>query len=212
MPYVINTQFKEGESTMVDGIGDSQINVYWNVLQKANTDRQRNTLFRIGTGVKAPTGNYSKDVWETSNLFPGTGSFDMNASSYFSINLKDFGLINENMFVLKTKNPVAYRYGNAFLSRTLVTYRKRLGVKTAILPFTGVSVFYTSKDRIKNIPVSQTFNNGTQLVYEIGTSFLTQKMMTTIKYGLPILQNISGGDVKMNGNVEFAINFLINKK
>ncbi len=212
VPYLLNSQLKSGETTRINGIGDSQLYAYWNAILKENTEKQTSFTLRVGGGIKVPTGSYSRDVWETNNLYPGTGSFDYGINSYLSWYTGNFGLINENLVTIKTENPVEYKFGNAYLTRILASYRVKAKQKTLLLPFTGISAFMTSRDHIQNIPVGQTFNSGTRILSETGISMFSKKMMYTLKFGLPLFQNLSGGDVKMNGTVEFSINYLIKKK
>lgn len=212
IPYIFNSQLKSGETTMINGMGDSQLFIYWNAIQKENTEKQTNFTLRMGSGVKLPTGSYSRDVWETNNLYPGTGSFDYGFNTYLSWYKGNFGLINENLITIKTQNPVEYKFGNAYLTRLLASYRVKIKQRTLLLPFAGISAFMTSRDHIQNIPVGQTFNSGTRVLAETGVSLFSKRMMYTLKYGLPLFQNLSGGDVKMNGTLEFSINYLIKKK
>lgn len=212
VPYVINIQFKGSETTSISGIGDIHTYIYWNVIMKENTERRTNFTLRLGSGLKTPTGSYSRNVWETNNLYPGTGAFDYGFSSYLSWNKGKLGFINENLITIKTANPVGYKFGNAYLSRFMASYNLKVKQQTLFIPFVGITAFMTDRDQIQNIPVGQTFNSGVNVLSESGITLFSNKMMYTLKCGLPLFQELSGGEVKMNGTLEFSINYLINKK
>lgn len=84
--------------------------------------------------------------------------------------------------------------------------------KTLLLPAIEASYSNTQTDRIKDIPVSSSFNQGHVVNIETGLTLLTNKFMLNLRYNLPAYQNISDGDVKAFGGLEFSTYFLIQKK
>lgn len=209
-PYHYNVQREDDKRSTTNGIGDISIGVNYLLLDKVNEETEQ--ILRIGSGIKGPTGDYARNAWETSNMDPGSGAWDFSFNTYFTAFKNNWGLLQENVYNLRTKNNVDYKYGNNLLTRLSGIYRVLIGSKTLLLPAIGASYSNTQTDRIKDIPVSSSFNQGHVVNIETGLTLLTNKFMLNLRYNVPAYQNISDGDVKAFGGLEFSTYFLIQKK
>lgn len=211
VPYRTNLQYIENDEQLQHGIGDLTLHINWMILEKKNESRTSNFL-TVGAGVKTPTGNYSKEPWSTSNLSPGTGSWDPQFNLNYRLLKKRFNLQIENSFNLKTANKYGYRYGNAISSRANAFYSFTTKNNAKMLPLIGVAYLYTNTDRIDGYLVSESFNSGHVFNIEIGVNYLINNWMLNTKWAQPIVQTIANGDVVLSGMLEFGVHYLIQKK
>ncbi len=211
IPYAINLQRIDNGNQLRHGLGDISLLVQWMLISTKN-EAGTSHFLAIGSGVKAPTGNYSRDPWETSNLFPGSGSWDpqFNLSYRFSKNKFNFQV--ENGFTLKTQNPVGYRFGNAVSSIATAFYSINTKKNGKLLPLMGIGYTYTGSDHINSYLVAESFNSGHLLSTEIGLNYLTKNWILNTKWSQPFVQSIADGDVESKGLLEFGIHYLIQKK
>lgn len=211
IPFVYNEQHINGHINRHQGIGDIRITTNFLAINK--TDSTSNHLFRVGAGAKLPTGNYSRDAWQTSNLYTGTGSYDFVLSSNYTLNKQKWGIIQDNQFWINTENKAGYRYGNSLNSRLLFQWKPTTKGKLKINPFAGAGYQWSMTDRIDGIHVSQQFNGGHLVTIEGGLQFMSNNWMTIIRYAHPVVQQLSNGDVRaIIGNAEIGISYLIQKK
>lgn len=210
IPIAYNWQHFNGSKNDNGGLADVSLRVNYLFVNKK--DSSSSHQLRGGLGAKFPTGAYSNEALETSNLFPGTGSYDGIIGTNY-IFLKDkWGWVQENQFVLKTANSAGYKYGHSFSSK-LNVFLNRTVKQTKILPFVGIDYRWNQTDQIDGIDVSYRFNSGRVLAAEAGINIITNKWMLGARYSHPILQQLSNGDVVNKiGGVELSVNFLIQKK
>ena len=211
VPYRINAQYIETEDQFQQGLGDIKFLVNWMFLNQENDEGTSNFL-ALGLGAKMPTGNYSAEPWETSNLSPGTGSWDPQFSLNYRLSKKQFNFQLENSFALKTANKYGYRYGNALSSRATAFYSFKTKKNNRFLPLLGIGYLFTDVDRIDDYLVSESFNSGHVFNVEVGANYLLKNWMLNTKWSQPIVQTIANGDVVSKGTLEFGIHYLIQKK
>lgn len=212
IPFILNIQESESESRSEKGIGDINLLCNYVLVNRKNDDANKSHLFRAGLGVSIPTGNYSKNLWETSNLSPGTGAFNFIGNTNYIFRMNDIGILQENIISLTGTNKFGYKYGTSLLSRNSFFLRKKIKEKTLLTPSVGVNYLYTSTDRINGIKVSELFNSGHSINGELALNYLIKKWMFILRTSYPIYQNIGNGDVKSKGVVEFGIYHIIEKK
>ncbi len=212
LPVIWNTQVAADSNRSNNGIGDASIFVNALAVNINDEKTGRSHFFKIGAGVKLPTGKYSKDAWETNNMFPGSGSVDFSIATNYVFSGKNLGILHENSVVIKTKNNVGYQYGNIYLTRFAGFYKKKFEAGIVMMPSIGASYIFSQTDRINDILVSSNFNNGHILNGDVGLNFISNNWMLSSNVSLPLFQFIGGGDVTSKGSVELGIFYLIPKK
>lgn len=212
LPIVWNSQsYSDGEQQSQSGLGDLRLRSNILCINRKNADKNTALILRSNIGVKLPTGPYSRDAWETNNLYPGSGSIDFLAGTNFTFRKKKIGILQENSFVYTTQNKVGYKYGHAFLGRLSGFYRHTINA-SYLIPSAGLNYQFTGTDRIQDIDVAQLFNSGHLLNAEIGLNFIHKKWMLNTKVAYPLYQSIGNDEVKSKGSVELGIFYLIQKK
>lgn len=211
LPFHYKVQTENNERSSMQGIGDMvvQCNYLW--INRADEKERSSISFRSGIGVKLPTGKFSKNAWETNNLYPGSGSFDYSVQSNFIYMKRKLGVRHEFTGSYKTSNSAGYRYGHSVNTRLEGLYIVQFD-NSRLIPACGIGYFYSGKDRIDNIPVTGSFNYGHSINGELGLNYLINNWMLSVKYSLPIYQKIDNGNVMNKGIGELSIIYLIQKK
>ncbi|MFT6923921.1 MAG: hypothetical protein ACJA1C_002941 [Crocinitomicaceae bacterium] len=212
LPFVVNTQVGEDETRSEKGIGDVNLLCNYVLVNSKNEEKNRSFQFQTGLGLSIPNGRYSHDVWETSNLFPGTGAFKLIARTNTIIKKNKLGFLQENSIAVSGENKFGYKYGLALASRNSVFLQLKTKKSRLITPSVGISYLYTSTDRINGAPVSQLFNSGHSVNAEMSLNYLTKKWMFILRASRPVYQYIGDGDVKLLGALDIGIYYLIQKK
>lgn len=197
IPFHFNRQTKEGETTTINGLGDVSIHSRFAVIYKTDSINAKAFIVQLGTGIKMPTGDYSKDAHETSNTFPGSGSWDIPFDANLYLIRSKWMLQFENAFILKTKNSSGYHFGNTFQST--VFSNKTIGQQSfKFSPGLGIQAEYLFEDRI-NGSSTNTFNSGYLLSGVIGANLQWKQFFLLGRYSLPIIQELSKGYTTING-------------
>src|SRR5690606_39232025 len=116
IPVHFNRQSKNGIQTFSNGFGDVSAHVRFAPIFRQDSVNRKALILQVGAGIKAPTGQYSREAHETSNLYPGTGSWDIPLDLNLYIVRDRWMLQFENALTLKTENKIGYRYGHALQS------------------------------------------------------------------------------------------------
>ena len=211
VPFAYNLQEEEDSTRSHTGLGDISVVCNYELINNKNEAKETSHILRSGVGMKLPTGYYSKDAWETNNLFPGTGSFDLVLSTNYVFTKKKLGLLNEFSFLFPTENKAGYKRGESLIARMNGFYKIQLS-NWQFLPALGASYIFSNTDKIYNIPVTQTFNNGQSINSELSLNLISNKWMLNAKYSYPIYQNINDGEVESKGTAQLGIYYLFQKK
>lgn len=210
IPFAYNQQSRGDQLLTETGIGD--ISVMINTVVLSKKDSVKTQFFRVGAGLKGPTGRYSHVALETNNLFPGTGAFDILASTNYMYRRAKWGLIEENQARIPTSNSADYKYGLTVNASLYGFYSKSFQKAKELMPFLGFGFQWKDVDRINKIPVAQQFNGGTIFTADAGVQIILPKWMIHLKHGHPIIQQLSNNEVEMKvGNLELGVRYLIKK-
>lgn len=212
LPFKQNIQVEEGTQYSQTGLGDIKLWVNHLAVKINQESDERFISFQYGLGVKLPTGNYSRDAWESSNLYPGSGAWDGFLTSRFVFRKKKLGWTQENSFTLKGTNPATYKFGNILLVRASGFYQHKMKQNRNLIPLIGASYSYTGTDQISGIDVDYLFNSGQTVNAEVGLNVITPKWMFMSQFSYPMYQNIGDGDVSSRGTLTLGIYYLMQKK
>lgn len=212
IPYHLNFQSQQNETKSEQGIGDIRIALNHLAVKIQPESNEHYFGFQYGLGIKLPTGAYARDPWQTSNLYPGSGSFDYFVKTNLIFRKGKVGLLQENSFILKGTNNVNYKFGSSLLTKLAAFYQIKLKKGRVLLPSIGAMYIYTGTDKIDGIDVAYLFNSGHTINAEVGINVRSQNWMLSLKSYYPLYQHIGNGDVKSLGGVQLGIHYLIKKK
>lgn len=210
IPVVYNQQRREGKTSIAQGLGDITASTRFLAFSHADTVRKRALSLQIGAGVKAPTGKYSKDAHETTNMYPGTGSWDFPFNLNLFFQSKKWNIQFENLFNVTSKNSAKYRFGNGYQSVFYSGYNFKAGRGT-ISPGIGVQFDYLFHSEIDGSSAN-TFNGGHLLTILPGINFEFRRIFASIRYFQPLNQYLSKGYTKNNGQMSVAIYYTFKTK
>ena len=210
IPYLYNQQRKSSETAINHGLGDISISTRYTVVQKVDTVSKRALSFQLGAGIKAPTGNYSIEAHETTNMYAGTGSWDFpfNANLFYQTEKWNFQF--ENLFNLTTENKAGYKFGNAIQS-ALYAGRQLKSGRVTISPGIGIQSDYMFHARIDGSDLN-TFNGGYLMNIVPGINFEMNGFFASIRYYHPITQELSKGYTKNVGQLSASIYYTFKTK
>ncbi len=210
IPVVYNRQQRSGETSITQGLGDITINTRFLAFTRADTLRKRALNLQLGAGAKAPTGNFSRNTHETTNMFPGTGSWDFPFNLNLFFQSKKWNIQFENVFNLTTQNSAGYKFGNAFQSVVYSGYNIKVG-KGTISTGMGVQFDYLFHSEIDGSS-KNTFNGGYLLSLLPGINFEFNRIFATIRYFQPLTQHLSKGFTKNNGQMSVSFYYTFKSK
>lgn len=210
IPYVHNQQRRDGKTTITQGLGDITISARFLAFSMIDTVQKRAFRAQIGVGLKAPTGKYSREAHETTNMYPGTGSWDFPFTLNLFYQSKKWNLQFENLFNLTTENRSAYKFGNAYQSVAYAGYNWKTG-KCIISTGFGIQFDYLFHSKI-NGSSKDTYNGGHLLSALPGINFEFNRIFASIRYFQPLLQHLSKGYTKNNGQLSVSIYYTFKTK
>lgn len=211
LPYSNVNQHKNNVVSSQSGLGDiSLLSYYTPILKKDSTGLIRHQL-NLGIGLKMPSGKYAASAHEMSNIYPGTGAFDIQFSANYLVQKKKHGYQFEASNTIRLENKYGYQYGNATSVGANYFLSLRLN-RNLFRPFIGFQSNYYAKDVIDRVIVGESVNYGTVLTGKIGLNYMRSTWFASISGQLPIYQNIGNGAVQQKETVQVSINYLIPKK
>ena len=210
IPFVYNQQRREGETSITQGLGDITASTRFLAFSHADSVRKRALNLQIGAGVKALTGKYSRDAHETTNMYPGTGSWDFPFNLNLFFQSEKWNIQFENLFNVTTQNSAKYKFGNAYQSVVYGGYKIKAGRGT-ISTGIGVQLDYLFHSEIDGSS-KNTFNGGHLLTVLSGINFEFNRIFATIRYFQPLSQHLSKGYTKNNGQMSASIYYTFKTK
>lgn len=191
VPVHFNRQQKNGNQTSTNGLGDASVHLRFSPVFQQDSINQRAFIIQLGLGAKVPSGRFSDEAHETTNLFPGTGSWDfpIDLNAYLIRSTWMFQL--ENSLILKTANRIGYRYGHSIQSNMYVQ-RSWEGKQVKLSPGLGLRVEYLQSDQI-NGSAESTVNGGYLCAAMPGINIEWKSFFLIARYVQPITQHLSKG-------------------
>ena len=202
VPFQYNSQQNEEGKSITQGLGDITISSRFAPIYQVDSVSKKGIIVQVGAGLKLPTGNYSKEAHETSNLFPGTGSWDIPVELNIYFLTQKWQYFMENSFNLKTKNSIGYHYGNS-MQNTVYAMRAFSKNNFKLSLGIGIQYQYLMKDRIDGSSES-TFNSGYSLAAMPGTNIQYKNIVLLVRYAQPIIQELSKGYTVAKGQTSIS--------
>lgn len=206
LPLDYNIQSKEGIQTIHSGFGDLSVHGRFAPVYRADSLTARAFIVQTGVGVKAPTGRFSSEAHETTNLFPGTGSWDIPIDLNAYLVRASWTLQFENTLNLKTSNRSGYQYGHSVQSTLYGQWNwKKSNIRLS--PGAGFQLEYLQADRISGSSES-TYNGGTLLNVTPGLNLEWKRFFLIGRYLLPIAQDLSRGYTTSQGQFSCSLFYI----
>lgn len=211
LPYSFVTQNENSSRTTQAGIGDISLLAFFSPIIQVDSTGKLKSQLNAGVGVKTPTGDYATDAHTMSNMYPGTGAYDLTISMNYLWQKEKFGFQFEASETYRFENNYGFQYGN-ILNLGLNYFRVLSKNSKLFRPFVGVQANQFSKDRINGKIVSESVNHGFTLNGKIGLNYVQSNWFFAVSGQLPIIQSLGDGDVNQKEAVQVSINYLISKK
>jgi hypothetical protein len=211
IPYSLVSQKENNVKTSKSGLGDISLMSFYSPLIAKDSSGFIRQQLNVGLGIKCPTGNYAESAHTMSNMYPGTGAFDITlGANYFTQNLKN-GFQLEGSQTYRLENTYGYQYGSiSTLSGNY--FRVFKASRSVFRPFVGFQASYFGKDCIDRIIVTESVNHGLAVSGKIGVNYVKSNWFFSVSTQLPIYQNLGNGAVHQKESVQLSINYLISKK
>jgi hypothetical protein len=209
VPYNFNER-REGEKTMyLNGLGDMVISANYNLLNtydSAASNWTHNLL--IGTGVKLPTGQFSKiedGLTVNQNFQLGTGSVDLLFNMIYTLRFKNLGLNAEFTYNYNTTNKDEYRFGNTSRSGLTAFFIPKAGAVT-IMPNAGISWEIFQDNQQFKQPFLDT--GGWAMLYNAGIESYYKNFALGVSYSHPGKQKLFNEKVTSNDRVSLHVSVM----
>jgi len=214
LPVGFNSREKQHQRFNSNGIGDVQLNAFYNLLQKkaaVGTTRLLVQSLWLGAGIKLPTGKYiAANRTEAStdpNVFQlGSGSTDFMLNGMYDIRLQDLGMSVQASYRMNTANKFEYQYGNKFSLNTQLYHKFRINKNWLISPNTGIQWESSQTDLDQNFKVN--VSGGNMTLFTLGTELNYRTMMLGANWQVPIQQNLANGFIESGNKAMVHLSFL----
>lgn len=220
IPYQDLYRKFEDRTEHINGLGDISVlgwyKIKFNKKQESN-DRALGFMsepeftghsIEIGAGLKLPTGEFEEVLADAVNpgFQVGTGSTDVLLSLAYSYSKDRFGANATTSYYVKGTNDNEYRFGNQFSYNANVFYGFPINM-TMLTPFVGVSGdFY---DQIEQYGDKIPDTDGYSFVGTLGAEYSFKRFVVGANYGLPIKQELFGGDVEQKNRLLLYFNYTL---
>ncbi len=214
VPYLINQQTiqKTSKQVHLNGLGDITILANYYVVNTVNdtVNRRFNHNLLIGGGTKLPTGKYKYDLLSdtevaNANFQLGTGSVDFLLNLVYTMRHKNWGLNYDFSYKINTQNSDNYQFGNRLNTNLALLYFQKFDTGFTLIPNAGLAFEQAALDTKNRIVNTQT--GGYATFGTVGVESYYKSFSMGINYQEPIIQDLSGGELRANArlNVHFTI-------
>jgi len=200
VPFNINHSTTDDGVKTNNGLGDITVignyNIFSNESLCSDSVNFSHQLW-FGAGVKLPTGKFNVDtsiIVASANDQAGTGSYDFLITASYNYMLHNWGLTSNVTYKI---NQAAsdYRFGNRF-DATIFGYHSFTSNKNSISPNIGLLYENLKPNQFASEDVIST--GGYALLGAIGLEARFDKITTGFNLQLPLAENISDGQTKIN--------------
>ncbi len=212
LPYHQNVQSRPSDefSASLEGIGDATVLAHYNLLNTFGDTvkiRKVNHSLLVGAGVKAPLGKYQYDPYDLSqvanaNFQIGSGSWDMPLNAIYTLTRKGAGLNINVLYKVNGTNSNNYKFANQ-LKISLLAFKSIYLGNTNLMTSLGVSGDYKRPDLKEG--ERNLFTGGYTVMASGGIDYYVGKLALSLNAQLPIIQDLSGGELRVNETLGFGI-------
>jgi hypothetical protein len=210
VPFNINKQVTDDGVMKSSGLGDISLIANYKIFNKVADTKKGNRVTQqlwIGGGLKLPTGKFAADqdnIIADANNQAGTGSVDVLANAMYSLHIGNWGL-NTNINYRINNQASSFKFGDRFNSSAFV-FRTIEAGSVSISPNIGLTYEYLSANKLDKVKVEDT--GGNSLLGAGGVEIGFNKVVLGTNIQLPIAQNLSNGQTKINVKGMVHVTFL----
>ncbi|MDU0807692.1 hypothetical protein [Aquirufa regiilacus] len=213
LPYNMHSQQTSTQKFQVTGLGDPSFLIQYNLINTLldTTYRELNHNLLVGAGLKLPLGKFRYDTANPSevanaNFQLGTGSIDFTIQSTYGIRYQAWGLNFDGQVKLTGTNPEEYKFGNRISGATTLFYAYGKGHRITLMPYANLYAEYSTYDKSQGQVNTRT--GGSMSLVGLGIECTSRKAMFGTTIQTPIIQQLSGGEIKANNRISAHFTFL----
>jgi hypothetical protein len=160
-PVTFIRQYSSASDTHDRGLGDMSLLAQYQILkpEKFAVGRVKHQ-FRVGLGIKLPTGKYKtskNDLYNTSVQL-GSGSVDVLMNAVYSLTYKKMVMNARVAYKLNTINSASFRFGDKLEEGVRFSYVVKAG-KITLMPTVGASYSYMFDNYNHHQPVFESHSH-----------------------------------------------------
>jgi len=199
----LQTLLSSGEKKQLQGFGDITAIAHFNVLNTFmdSSMHKSDYIWLLGGGIKLPTGKYeygiNSDEVANPNFQLGTGSFDYIINSIYTLRKSSIGLNLDLSYKINGTNSNAYKFANKARAGINV-FSQNVYKNLTLMPNLGILAEHSGFDL--NNKVKNRFSGGYLVNGTFGFELYYKKITTGFLFQKPILQNLSGGELKLKNS------------
>ncbi|MFY0642878.1 MAG: hypothetical protein JXR19_00270 [Bacteroidia bacterium] len=201
-------------SKSINGLGDASIQTYYGLWRRGTSNSKTQLFWLVGAGLKMPTGatNNNLDGQQIQNMMLGSGSWDAQLASNFSLRSKQFGLNHELYYSLNGANSNEFKFGNRFNSKIIGFTQKRF-MKQTLIPQVGLSYQHFNKDiAYTSLNIEKQYSGKEQWSGILGLDLYIKSFGFRFNTEIPFAYEISEGYVTPKLSSRIQLLYFINKK
>jgi hypothetical protein len=213
LPYQQNEQirFYDDFRARLEGMGDARVLFHYNLLNTfldtTSSHQPWNHQLMVGTGVKAPTGDYRFDQYDVAevanaNFQLGTGSWDIPLNLIYSLKKGQNGLNLNLVHNLNGTNSNGYHFANQTLLSVLAFRSVYVGNANFVFS-AGTNTEIKGKDKV-NDELNE-FTGGWYVNGTGGIDLYWKQFGLNINGQLPVFQNLSNQELKLNQGFSISL-------
>ena len=192
VPYSMNSVSKGNQVIdAYNNIGDAQILGRYQIFRTDNDSSRYLHRLILGLGIKAPTGvsnEMSNEGYLDPHIQTGTGSWDYTFNLGYLLKFGRWGLNEEFLYKLNTKNHANYKFANRISSNTSVYYALEYN-ELSILPSVSFNFEYADYDKDNSLDV--TSSNGKAILLIPGIDMYYKSFSFNTTFQKPIYEDLN---------------------
>ncbi len=210
VPYGINSQTRKRDNSTITihGLGDVSALMHYSLLNTFfdTTAHRLDQIWLLGGGVKLPSGRYKyeEDGSEVANanFQLGTGSTDFVINTIYTLRKGNWGVNTDASYKINTVNSKGYRFANR-LSGSVMAFYMRSFNHLILMPNAGLYAEHGGYDKKQG--TDNTFTGGTMSTVNTGLEVYYKKNSFGVLGQIPLVQNLSGGDLRLKNSFSFHL-------
>ncbi|ATL49965.1 hypothetical protein COR50_19760 [Chitinophaga caeni] len=214
LPVNFNEKFNQGITTHKNGLGDMNLQAYYQLLDNRASAGQKLIVqsLWLGAGIKAPTGKYDSEEkspsQQSANIFQlGTGSVDFTFNAMYDLRIQDAGINFAASYKLNTENKEHYQYGNKVSLNAQAYYKFRVKNKVTIAP--NIGALYESAQKDKDDGFTNDISGGNIAMGTAGVEVSFNKFSVGGNFQTPLHQDLAGGFVQAHNRAMVHVSILL---
>lgn len=208
LPYVFNKSNEGGVEGHHNGLGDISLGFNFDLINTLNEDHKRQ-LFRIGGGVKAPTGIYKRseqnDYITNLTYQQGTGDWSFFASADYLRFFGRFGLTGSFNYRYNRPNIINCQYGNRVNGGINALWQQTINKDLKLTPSLGVYAEQWFKDTHNN--VEQRYSGGYSTWASVGLDVEYKNIQAGLSFQTPVVQDFKRRHFETGNRVALTVGY-----